>query len=391
MSDRKQLPDGWILVSFGDVACEVSASTRNPIEEGFERYVGLDHLDPDSLSIKRWGLIEEDNPTFTKVFREGQLLFGRRRSYQRKAAVADFDGICSGDIIVMEAKPEHLLPDLLPFIVQSEGFWDYAIHTSAGSLSPRTKWASLAAYQFPLPPLDEQRRIAQILWAAEEAIEEYLSVVISMKLSKKVIARDYIESLPAGSTTFGQVGDWLSGGTPSRECPAYWQDELPWASPKDMKVDILMDTEEHVSEEGARAGSRIIPPKSILFVTRGLILAHTFPVAITGQSMAFNQDMKAVVAHEEFDPTFIFYWLKHNAPKFLRLVTETSHGTKRLSTDSLASTPFPDISIEQQKEIAGKLGELDKQIEYFHEHIKTLRTLKKKLLSELLNEESSNV
>lgn len=383
--------DGWQKVSFGDVAREVSASTRNPIEDGFERYVGLDHLDPDSLSIKRWGLIEEDNTTFTKVFREGQLLFGRRRSYQRKAAVADFDGICSGDIIVMEAKPEHLLPDLLPFIVQSEGFWDYAIHTSAGSLSPRTKWASLAAYQFPLPPLDEQRRIAEILWAVEEAIEEYLSVVISMKLSKKVIARDYIESLPTGSTTFGQVGDWISGGTPSRECPAYWQGEIPWASPKDMKIDLLMDTEEHVSEEGARAGSRIIPPKSILFVTRGLILAHTFPVAITGQPMAFNQDMKAVVAHEGFDPAFIFHWLRHNAPKLLRLVTETSHGTKRLSTDSLASTPFPDISIEQQKEITGKLGELDKQIEHFHEHIETLQTLKKKLLSELLNEESNNV
>lgn len=383
--------DGWQKVSFGDVAREVSASTRNPIEDGFERYVGLDHLDPDSLSIKRWGLIEEDNTTFTKVFREGQLLFGRRRSYQRKAAVADFDGICSGDIIVMEAKPEHLLPDLFPFIVQSEGFWDYAIHTSAGSLSPRTKWASLAAYQFPLPPLDEQRRIAEILWAVEEAIEEYLSVVISMKLSKKVIARDYIESLPTGSTTFGQVGDWISGGTPSRECPAYWQGEIPWASPKDMKIDLLMDTEEHVSEEGARAGSRIIPPKSILFVTRGLILAHTFPVAITGQPMAFNQDMKAVVAHEGFDPAFIFHWLRHNAPKLLRLVTETSHGTKRLSTDSLASTPFPDISIEQQKEITGKLGELDKQIEHFHEHIETLQTLKKKLLSELLNEESNNV
>lgn len=171
---QRTLPEGWRWVTFGEVAHEVSESTRTPIEDGFERYVGLDHFEPDSLSLKRWGMIEEDNPTFTKVFRAGQLLFGRRRAYQRKAAIADFDGICSGDIIVIEALPEFLLPDLLPFIVQSDGFWDNAIHTSAGSLSPRTKWANLAAYEFPLPPLDEQRRIAEILWAVEEAIEEWM-------------------------------------------------------------------------------------------------------------------------------------------------------------------------------------------------------------------------
>lgn len=192
MSIRKQVPDDWRLVSFGDVAREVSASTRNPIEEGFERYVGLDHLDPDSLSIKRWGLVEEDNPTFTKVFRAGQLLFGRRRSYQRKAAIADFDGICSGDIIVIEAKPELLVPDLLPFIVQSDGFFDYAIRTSAGSLSPRTKWASLAAYQFPLPPLDEQRRIAEILWAEEETHEKFEISLNEIEKLRKRALRQYV-------------------------------------------------------------------------------------------------------------------------------------------------------------------------------------------------------
>jgi type I restriction enzyme S subunit len=195
MNIPEQLPTGWRLVSFGEVACEVSASTRNPVEDGFERYVGLEHFDTDSLSIKRWGLIEEDNPTFTKVFREGQLLFGRRRSYQRKAAVADFDGICSGDIIVMEAKPEQLLPDLLPFIVQSNGFFDHAIQTSAGSLSPRTKWASLATYQFPLPPLDEQHRIAEILWATEDAIEKWKSSLVAVNHSLEIFREEKLSDI----------------------------------------------------------------------------------------------------------------------------------------------------------------------------------------------------
>ena len=91
-----------------------------------------------------------------------------------KLRVADFDGVCSGDIIVMEAKPDLLLPELLPFIVQTEGFYEHALSTSAGSLSPRTKWSALAQYEFPLPSLDEQRRIAEILWAVEDTVEQWL-------------------------------------------------------------------------------------------------------------------------------------------------------------------------------------------------------------------------
>ncbi len=161
------------IVRFGDVAREVTESTHTPLEHGFECYIGLEHLEPESLKIRRWGLIGENATTFTRVFRAGQVLFGRRRAYQRKAAIAEFDGICSGDIIVMEAKPDRLLPELLPFIVQTEGFYEHAFSTSAGSLSPRTKWSALAKYEFALPPLDEQRRIAEILWEVGDTIEAY--------------------------------------------------------------------------------------------------------------------------------------------------------------------------------------------------------------------------
>lgn len=102
------------------------------------------------------------------------MLFGKRRAYQRKVAIAEFDGVCSSDIYVFESKdPTVLLPELLPFILQSEGFYEYAVKTSAGSLSPRTNWTHLANYEFPLPPVDEQRRIADLLWAADDVIENW--------------------------------------------------------------------------------------------------------------------------------------------------------------------------------------------------------------------------
>lgn len=102
MPDRPSA-DLSTTVKFGDVVREVNKHDRTPIENGLERYVGLDHIDPQSLKIKRWGLLAE-GITFTKQFRAGQVLFGRRRAYQRKAALADFDGICSGDILVLRRR-----------------------------------------------------------------------------------------------------------------------------------------------------------------------------------------------------------------------------------------------------------------------------------------------
>jgi len=149
-------------VTFGDICCEVKLTTKDPIADGYERYIGLEHLDSGSLKIKRWGMIAEDNPSFTRVFKKGHILFGKRRPYLKKAAIAEFDGICSGDIIVLCPKGNLLLDDLFPFIVQSDLIWDHSIKTSSGSLSPRTKFKSLAPLELNLPLIDKQKKLLEI-------------------------------------------------------------------------------------------------------------------------------------------------------------------------------------------------------------------------------------
>lgn len=165
------LKPGWRRVKFGEVVRLSKERSADPAADGLDRYVGLEHLEPGDLRIRSWGNVA-DGTTFTTRFRPGQVLFGKRRAYQRKVAVADFEGVCSGDIYVFEsANPKHLLPELLPFICQTDAFFDHAVGTSAGSLSPRTNWTSLADYEFALPPLGEQGRMAVSLSAANEAIE----------------------------------------------------------------------------------------------------------------------------------------------------------------------------------------------------------------------------
>jgi type I restriction enzyme M protein len=153
---------GWTPVRFGDVVENVNETESDPMAAGIERYIGLEHLEPGSLHIRTWGDVAEGT-TFTRRCRPGQLLFGKRRAYQRKVAVAEFDAVVSGDIYVFSPKNERLLAGLLPFLCLSERFFQYAVETSAGSLSPRTNWSSLSAFKFDLPTIDQQTRIAGML------------------------------------------------------------------------------------------------------------------------------------------------------------------------------------------------------------------------------------
>ena len=160
-------------VKLGDVAIE-HKETCGGSKDGYP-IVGLEHLTPEEVTLTAWD--EDSDNTFTKVFRKGNVLFGRRRAYLRKAAVAPFDGICSGDITVIEAIPDRILPELLPFIIQNDGLFSFAVGKSAGSLSPRVKWEHLKNYEFELPSMDRQCELAELLWAMDTTKKSYQKLI----------------------------------------------------------------------------------------------------------------------------------------------------------------------------------------------------------------------
>ncbi len=190
--NARTLKPGWKMVKFGEVVKNANLVERDPKANGIERVVGLEHIDPENLHIRRWNSVEEGT-SFTRKFVPGQTLFGKRRAYQRKVGYAKFEGICSGDILTFEPKNEKaLLPELLPFICQSEAFFAHALDTSAGSLSPRTSWAALRDFEFPLAPLDEQKRIAEILWATDEAVVSFGKAKESLLQIADTFATDFL-------------------------------------------------------------------------------------------------------------------------------------------------------------------------------------------------------
>ena len=173
-------------VLLGDVAEEVRENYKET--DGNPAVVGLEHLIPGEIRLKEWS--EDTNTTFTKAFHKGQVLFGRRRAYLKKAAVASVDGICSGDITVISAKQDKILPELLPFVIQNDDFFDFAVGKSAGSLSPRVKWSKLKEYEFNLPSLPQQRKLAKLLWSFVDAKEAYEDLI---RQTDELVKSQFIE------------------------------------------------------------------------------------------------------------------------------------------------------------------------------------------------------
>ena len=347
------LKPGWTHVAFGDVVRLSAARAPDPEAAGFARYVGLEHLDPGDLTIRRWGDVAAGT-TFTSVFRPGHVLFGKRRAYQRKVAVPDFSGVCSGDIYVFESTNEHhLLPDLLPFICQTDGFFEHAIGTSAGSLSPRTNWKSLAAYEFALPPLDEQQRMITVLKAMEEAGEAIVDADRTTQAIRKSHLNDFFKPRFRAGTPLTTVARVVAGSTPSMTNPALWGGNRPWASGKDLKARYLKDTEDKLTEKGWELAT-VAPKRATLVVVRGMILAHTLPVVRCEQDIAFNQDLRALIAGEQLEPNYLLLWTEWAARWFLRCTSASSHGTKRIEGSVFDQALVPIPCREEQKRLVSE-------------------------------------
>jgi type I restriction enzyme S subunit len=172
----------WEKVKFGELAQSITERVDDPASCGMDRYVGLEHLDPECMTIKRWDAPEAVTSTKLK-FQPGDVIFGRRRAYQKKVACADFSGICSAHALVLRARPERMLSEFLPVFMSSDAFLDRAVQISVGSLSPTVNWGTLAQQGFLVPPIDEQKRIADLLWSAESHLDSLQGLTASSAAS----------------------------------------------------------------------------------------------------------------------------------------------------------------------------------------------------------------
>ena len=311
-----------------------STAKKTPTESDKEHYIGLEHIDSECLEITRWG--SNVAPIGEKlIMKKGDVLFGKRRAYQRKLAIAPFDGIFSAHGMVLRPNEEVVDKKYFPFFMSSDLFMERAVQISVGGLSPTINWKDLREQEFPLPSLAEQKVLADKLWAAYRLKESYKKLLAA---TEEMVKSQFIEMFTDKGyplTMIKSFADVSTGGTPSKAHPEYWNGDKPWVSAEDMKSKYVYDTCEKVTEAGY-AACKIIPVDTLMYVCRGSIGV----MAINKIECATNQSICRATCHNNVcNVEFLYHALMYQRDNIKKKGTGTSF-------KSLNQTTFSELEIE---------------------------------------------
>lgn len=373
----------WERVSFGKVVLNKNENTSNPSLEGLSRVVGLEHMDSESLPLVRWSELSNlpDGTTFTRKFQAGQVLFGKRRSYQKKVSFPDFNGICSGDILVFESLDvNRMLPNFLPLLVQSDSFIDFAISTSAGSLSPRTKWSDLSRFEFLLPSLKDQKDIVEIIGAIDQTIESYQH--LSPSSYRESIVH---ELLSAGGddwteTTLGDISNFVS----RRELPKGLALDTPYVGlehvePKTTLISSWGDVES--------VSSSVTPfePEDTLF---GRLRPYLHKVAFADFPGVCSPEILVLRSTARCESKFLYLLCSLNST--IKNCVDLSAGTRmpRTSPKDLASISVRLPPLNEQNRIVEIVSSMDQVIQSTEQAVANAKALRSSILGEVFGDHS---
>jgi len=371
--------ESWERVAFGKVVQNKNENTSNPSLEGLSRVVGLDHMDSESLPLVRWSELDDlpDGTTFTRRFHAGQVLFGKRRSYQKKVSFPDFDGVCSGDILVFQSlDSKRLLPGFLPLLVQSDPFMDFAISTSAGSLSPRTKWSDLYKFEFLLPSLKNQEEIVEIIRSIDKAIQGY----------KKLSVRSYRESivhelLSTGAdnwtrTTLGEIAQFFNGRTFKQEelltdgkhrvlrVGNFFSNGKWYWSNLDLDENKYCDQGDLLYAWSASFGPQIWSEEKVVY--------HYHIWKVVEDALHVNK-------------MFLYYWLEDDVQR-MKKDAGTGSTIMHITKGEIESRAILLPPLDEQMQIVKIVSSIDAMVDATEQSMSSLKLLRKSILEEVFKE-----
>ncbi|MCP1250822.1 restriction endonuclease subunit S [Elizabethkingia anophelis] len=214
----------WISYPFEKIAKRISESV-DPNKTDLAVYIGLEHLDAETVHIRRHGAPSDVSGGKLKCY-PGDIIFGKRRAYQRKAGIVEQEGICSAHSFVFRANEDVISARLFPFFLHSDQFMHRMVDISVGGLSPTINWSDLKHQEFLLPPKDQQAELADLLWAMDNVIEKDLDILRTLrkykevkskelqnKLNKKVLLSE-ISTIIMGQSPKGKTYNESSKGIP---------------------------------------------------------------------------------------------------------------------------------------------------------------------------------
>ena len=388
------VPEHWWVTRL-KMAVQLTDRKVAADEEHPAPYIGMENI--ESRTGRLLPINPDVIPTGTaNAFKAGNTLFGKLRPYLAKVCNPDFDGLCSTELLVL--KSADINRRVLLYSLLCDGFIKLVDSSTYGSKMPRASWEFVGDCVVPIAPPNEQRTIADFLDRETakidtlvakkrtliERLKEKRTALISRTVTRglppdaarsvgldphpklKPSGIDWLGDVPEhwGVKPLGYLVRFQGGGTPDKGKSEYWDGDIPWVSPKDMKRPRIADAEDHISVDGLENSPlSMVPVGAVLVVVRGMILAHSFPVAMSEMTLTINQDMKALVCCQRILPLFLYWVLVGLSRALVSLCEESAHGTRKLETATLAKFRLPIPQLNEQNAIADYLDQETEKID----------------------------
>lgn len=261
-----------------------------------------------------------------------------------------------------------------------------------GQAYPQISLAQVRATQIPILALGHQRNVAEALSGADALIATLEHLVSKKEAMKHGLLQELLTGrtrLPGfdGECTEPPVGDvttWLSGGTPHRGTPAYWNGTVPWISATTLKTTLVRESPERLTPAGLQAGSRLAPTGASLVLVRGMALHRETRIGLATRPVSFNQDVKALVPHATLVPEFLLYALQARGQQILDLVSSAGSGTGVIDTRLLRRLPIWVPDGDEQRAVARVISDADDELAAVRARLEKANAIKEGMMQELL-------
>lgn len=394
----------------GDLVSEISERITNPSESGYDKFVGLEHLDSGSLHVKKWGSTQ-DVKSAMKLFKKGDILFARRNTYLKRASIASFDGVCSGDIIVLRAI-DGSINGIAPIIMNSDKFWDFTISNSAGTMSKRAKWRDISKFEVYLPSVQKIEEYINCIYSLEKLINsKYTILEKSEKYKAKLLDKIVYQGIENEDLLPSEIGfipkafsivsvsDMIEEGIIERPMDGnhgaihptvkdYVSDGIPFIMANDIKegkIDLLEckfisdDTAKGLVKGFAKMGDVLLTHKGTIGNTAIVPKLSKQYIVLTPQVTYYR-----VIDNTRLDNKYLKYYFDTN--KFQYQFKKLASGGTRLYLGIVAQQKLkivlPPINI--QRNIVEIVSNVDNFIENVKLSIYDDKVLKNKIIEKLI-------
>lgn len=340
-------------VALHEVAHRVSSKVV-PVISSDTIWVGADHLVEGDREIRSWGLT--DDPMFPPTFKfkvpEGAILLHSRNP--KKVARTNFSLITGEKLFALQSRDESvLLTDFLLAVLQAPDFQNYAATRSGGSVNKFLNWTPTADYEFLLPPLDEQKRLVELLDAVDATRDAYARVIEASLHGRQ--AQTYESSETDRSSwqevTLGDLGAWYSGATPRATNASFYGGDIPFVTIADLNDGPVESTQRNLTEAGAEQIGRLAPKDSVLLSMYGTIgktgLARG--AVATNQAIAWLECDASVCL-----PEFVFAWLGARSDLFDAMGRGATQ--RNINREMIRNTPILLPPLGAQRQIVNALS-----------------------------------